>query len=92
MPSFSPLLQRGDYHDLETHSVRLPHLCFETDDSSTRIFLPNFDAARLTLVATLSPNAATNANLIHTVLVEGVSKVGKANDDGVEVLESRAGA
>jgi len=54
--------------------------------------LPNFGAARLTLVATLSPNAATNANLIHTVLVEGVSKVGKANDDGVEVLESRAGA
>jgi hypothetical protein len=54
--------------------------------------LPNFDAARLTLVVALSPNAATNANLIHTALVEGASKVGKENDDDVEVLESRAGA
>jgi hypothetical protein len=35
----------------------------------------------------LSPNAATNANLIHAVLVEGVSKVGQPHDDGVEVLE-----
>lgn len=41
------------------------------------------DATRLTLVATLSPNA----NRIHTVLIEGVSKVGQAHDDGVEVLE-----
>jgi hypothetical protein len=54
--------------------------------------LPNFDAARLTLVVALSPNAATNANLIHTALVEGASKVGKENNDDVEVPKSRADA
>ena len=46
------------------------------------------DAIRVTLVASLSPNTATNANLIHTVLVEGVSKVGQPHNDGVEVLEA----
>ena len=45
------------------------------------------DATRLTLVASLSPNTATNANLIHTVLVEGVSRVAQPHDDGVEVLQ-----
>jgi 8-oxo-dGTP pyrophosphatase MutT (NUDIX family) len=45
------------------------------------------DALSVTLVASLSPNTATNSNLIHTVLVEGVSKVGQPLNDGVEVLE-----
>jgi 8-oxo-dGDP phosphatase len=44
-------------------------------------------ASRLTLVASLSPNTATNSNLTHTVLAEGVSLIGVPADDGVEVLD-----
>ena len=41
----------------------------------------------MTVAASLSPNAATNVNLIHTVIVEGVSKAGQPHNGGVEVLE-----
>ena len=88
------ILVRQYRHALGNISLELPGGCIDGNETpieaAGRELMEETgygDATRLTLVSSLSPNVATNANLIHTVLVEGVSKVGKAHDDGVEVIE-----
>ena len=45
------------------------------------------NAKSMTLVASLSPNAATHSNFDHTVLAEQVSAIGKPVYDATEILE-----
>jgi 8-oxo-dGDP phosphatase len=45
------------------------------------------NAAQLTLVASLSANAASNTNLCHTVLAENVSQISTLRHDPTEVIE-----
>jgi 8-oxo-dGTP pyrophosphatase MutT (NUDIX family) len=45
------------------------------------------NAARMTLVASLSPNTASHANLNHIVLAEDVSEVQAQKYDAIEVLD-----
>ncbi len=88
------LLVRQYRHALGDISLELPGGCMDENETpieaGSRELLEETgygDASRLTLVASHSPNTATHANLIHTVLIEGVSALGVQQDDGVEVLE-----
>ncbi len=88
------ILVRLYRHALGDISLELPGGCIEEGETSVEAAVRELkeetgygDPSRLTLVASLSPNTSTNDNRVHTVLVEGVSLVGEAEDDGVEVLD-----
>jgi 8-oxo-dGTP pyrophosphatase MutT (NUDIX family) len=88
------ILVRLYRHALGDISFELPGGCIEEGESpaeaGARELLEETgygDPTRLTLIASLSPNTSTHANLVHTVLAEGVSLIGVPEDDGVEVLD-----
>jgi 8-oxo-dGDP phosphatase len=88
------ILVRQYRHALGEVSLELPCGCMEAGETplegGARELMEETGyggASRMTLVASLSPNTATNSNLTHTVLAEGVSLIGAPLDDGVEVLD-----